>query len=221
MVYGPALEKGYDAKSMLYDGPLDINGYKPNNSDRRTLGQVSLRDAVIHSRNIPAVWLLNEIGLQTGKAFVEKLDIPLSEEDNNLSLALGGLSQGLSPLQLAQAYSVFPNLGTKVPAHTITKITTTDGQVLAEAKFQPVSVMLPETAHAMTELLIDVVREGTGKNAAMNRPVAGKTGTTQLPQNKQFAGITGGSKDAWFVATRQNWSGQFGLVMTIRIANIT
>ncbi len=118
-------------------------------------------------------------------------------------------------------YSVFPNLGTKVPAHTITKITTTDGQVLAEAKFQPVSVMLPETAHAMTELLIDVVREGTGKNAAMNRPVAGKTGTTQLPQNKQFAGITGGSKDAWFVATRQNWSGQFGLVMTIRIANIT
>ncbi|WP_081667432.1 transglycosylase domain-containing protein [Paenibacillus pinihumi] len=199
MVYGPALEKGYDAKSMLYDGPLDINGYKPNNSDRRTLGQVSLRDAVIHSRNIPAVWLLNEIGLQTGKAFVEKLDIPLSEEDNNLSLALGGLSQGLSPLQLAQAYSVFPNLGTKVPAHTITKITTTDGQVLAEAKFQPVSVMLPETAHAMTELLIDVVREGTGKNAAMNRPVAGKTGTTQLPQNKQFAGITGGSKDAWFV----------------------
>jgi len=199
MVYGPALEKGYDAKSMLYDGPLDIGGYKPNNSDHRTLGQVSLRDAVIQSRNIPAVWLLNEIGLQTGKAFVEKLDIPLSEEDNNLSLALGGLSQGLSPLQMAQAYSIFPNLGTKVPAHTITKITTTDGRVLAEANLQSVSVMPPGTAHAMTELLIDVVREGTGKRAAMDRPVAGKTGTTQLPQSKQFAGITGGSKDAWFV----------------------
>ncbi len=199
MVYGPALENGYDAKSMLYDGPLDINGYKPNNSDHRTLGQVSLRDAVIHSRNIPAVWLLNEIGLQTGKTFVEKLDIPLNEEDNNLSLALGGLSQGLSPLQLAQAYSVFPNLGTMAPAHTITKITTTDGRVLAEAKLESVSVMLPNHAYAMTELLVDVVRDGTGKNAAMNRPVAGKTGTTQLPQNKQFAGIAGGSKDAWFV----------------------
>ncbi|RED76870.1 transglycosylase domain-containing protein [Cohnella phaseoli] len=199
MVYGPALENGYEAKSMLYDGPLDINGYKPNNSDHRTLGQVSLRDAVIHSRNIPAVWLLNEIGLQTGKTFVEKLDIPLGEEDNNLSLALGGLSQGLSPLQLAQAYSVFPNLGTMAPAHTITKITTTDGRVLAEAKLESVSVMLPNHAYAMTELLVDVVRDGTGKNAAMNRPVAGKTGTTQLPQNKQFAGIAGGSKDAWFV----------------------
>ncbi len=211
MVYGPALENGYDAKSMLYDGPLDINGYKPNNSDHRTLGQVSLRDAVIHSRNIPAVWLLNEIGLQTGKTFVEKLDIPLSEEDNNLSLALGGLSQGLSPLQLAQAYSVFPNLGTMAPAHTITKITTTDGRVLAEAKLESVSVMLPNHAYAMTELLVDVVRDGTGKNAAMNRPVAGKTGTTQLPQNKQFAGIAGGSKDAWFVGYTPELVGAVGL----------
>ncbi|WP_267875432.1 transglycosylase domain-containing protein [Cohnella cholangitidis] len=134
MVYAPALEKGYDAQSTLYDGPLDINGYKPENSDHRTLGQVSLRDAVIQSRNIPAVWLLNEIGLQTGKSFVEKLGIPLSEEDNNLSLALGGLFQGLSPLQMAQSYSIFPNLGTEVSAHTITKITTTDGRVLAEAE---------------------------------------------------------------------------------------
>ncbi|RKP51519.1 PBP1A family penicillin-binding protein [Cohnella endophytica] len=199
MVYAPALEKGYDAKSMLYDGPLDIKGYKPENSDHRTLGQVSLRDAVIHSRNIPAVWLLNEIGLETGKTFVEKLGIPLAEEDNNLSSALGGLSQGLSPLQMAQGYSVFPNLGAEVQAHTITKITTADGRVLAEADFQSNSIMSPENAHAMTELLRDVVREGTGKNAAMDRPVAGKTGTTQLPQNKQFAGITGGAKDAWFV----------------------
>ncbi|QTH40677.1 PBP1A family penicillin-binding protein [Cohnella sp. LGH] len=220
MVYGPALENGYEAKSMLYDGPLDINGYKPNNSDHRTLGQVSLRDAVIHSRNIPAVWLLNEIGLQTGKTFVEKLDIPLSEEDNNLSLALGGLSQGLSPLQMAQAYSVFPNLGTKVTAHTITKITTTDGRVLAEAKPESVAVMLPEHAHAMTELLVDVVREGTGKNAAMNRPVAGKTGTTQLPQKKRSQGLPEALKMLGLSGIRRNWLGRSGLVMTIRIASI-
>ncbi|WP_372630537.1 transglycosylase domain-containing protein [Cohnella sp.] len=199
MVYGPALEKGYHANSMLYDGPLDINGYKPQNADRRTTGQVSLRDAVIHSRNIPAVWLLNEMGLATGKAFVERLGIPLAEEDNHLGLALGGLSQGVSPLQMAQGYSVFPNQGTVVPAHTIAKITTTDGRVLAEAAPQPISVMLPENAYAMTELLRDVVREGTGKNAEMDRPVAGKTGTTQLPHNIQNAANAGGAKDAWFV----------------------
>lgn len=199
IVYAPALERGYDENSMLYDGPLDIQGYRPKNVDRLTLGQVSLKEAVIHSRNIPAVWLLNEIGLNTGIEFVEKLGIPLVEEDRNLSSALGGLSQGVSPLQIAQGYSVFPNLGVQVQAHTITKITTVDGQVLAEAEHQPVEVMSPENAYAMTEILRDVVKEGTGKNAAIDRPVAGKTGTTQLPQNNQFEGITGGAKDAWFV----------------------
>ncbi|WEK53581.1 MAG: PBP1A family penicillin-binding protein [Candidatus Cohnella colombiensis] len=198
IVYAPALERGYDANSTLYDGPLDIGGYRPDNVDHRTLGQVSLHEAVVHSRNIPTVWLLNEIGLHTGIEFVEKLGIPLVEEDRNLSLALGGLSQGVSPLQMAQGYSVFPNLGDQVQAHTITKITTVDGRVLAEAEHQPVAVMSPENAYAMTEILRDVVRVGTGKNAAIDRPVAGKTGTTQLPQNKQFEGITG-AKDAWFV----------------------
>jgi len=199
IVYAPALERGYDENSTLYDGPLDIQGYRPNNVDHLTLGQVSLQEAVIQSRNIPAVWLLNEIGLNTGIEFVEKLGIPLVEEDRNLSVALGGLSQGVSPLQIAQGYSVFPNLGVQVQAHTITKITTVEGQVLAEAEHQPVEVMSPENAYAMTEILQDVVREGTGKNAAIDRPVAGKTGSTQLPQNKQFEGITGGVKDAWFV----------------------
>lgn len=199
IVYAPALERGYDKNSQLYDGPLDIGGYRPNNVDNRTLGQVSLQEAVIHSRNIPAVWLLNEIGLNTGIEFVEKLGIPLGEEDRNLSLALGGLSQGVSPLQMAQGYSVFPNLGTQVQAHTISKITTVDGQVLAEAEHQPVAVMSPENAYAMTEMLQNVIKEGTGKNAAIDRPVAGKTGTTQLPRNSQFEGITGGAKDAWFV----------------------
>jgi len=199
IVYAPALEQGYDKNSLLYDGPLDIEGYSPKNADRQMLGQVSLQEAIIHSRNIPAVWLLNEIGLNTGMEFVEKLGISLVEEDRNLSLALGGLSQGVSPLEMIQGYSVFPNLGVKVQAHTISKITTVDGQVLAEADHQPISVMSPENAYAMTEMLIDTIKEGTGKNAALNRPVAGKTGTTQLPQNEQFEGITGGAKDAWFV----------------------
>jgi len=199
IVYAPALEQGYDKNSLLYDGPLDIEGYSPKNADRQMLGQVSLQEAIIHSRNIPAVWLLNEIGLNTGMEFVEKLGISLVEEDRNLSLALGGLSQGVSSLEMIQGYSVFPNLGVKVQAHTISKITTVDGQVLAEADHQPISVMSPENAYAMTEMLIDTIKEGTGKNAALNRPVAGKTGTTQLPQNEQFEGITGGAKDAWFV----------------------
>ncbi|MDF2814870.1 MAG: family penicillin-binding protein [Paenibacillus sp.] len=198
MVYAPALEKGYTPETMLYDGPLDINGYKPQNWDHRNRGQVSLRDAIIKSWNIPPVWLLNEIGLNTGKTFVKKLGIPLEKEDHNLGMALGGLSKGVSPLQMAQAYSVFPNRGTVIPAHTIVKITTADGKVLAEAKHQPQKVMSEENAYKMTEMLTAVVAEGTGTRAAMDRPLAGKTGTTQLPDDPQFKGMDG-SKDAWFV----------------------
>lgn len=199
IVYAPAIEKGYGPASRLYDGPLNINGYKPTDWDKRTRGEVSLKEAVIRSWNIPAVWLLNEIGLQTGRAFVQKLGIPLAKGDDNLALALGGMEEGVSPLQMAQAYGVFPNLGVMMPAHTIVKITTADGRVLAEAKPEPVTVMSPAGAFAMTGLLQDVVREGTGGNAAMSRPVAGKTGTTQLPATKEFEGIGDGSKDAWFV----------------------
>ncbi|WP_221469576.1 PBP1A family penicillin-binding protein [Cohnella nanjingensis] len=198
MVYAPALEKGYTPSSMLYDGPLNLNGYQPQDWDHRTRGQVSLREAVIHSWNIPPVWLLNEIGLETGKTFVQRLGVPLDEADRNLGLALGGLTRGVSPLQMAQAYSVFPNLGTLAPAHLIVKITGPNGETLAEAEPQAEAVLSPENAYTMTELLMDVVQEGTGKKAAMDRPTAGKTGTTQLPDTAAFRSISGGAKDAWF-----------------------
>lgn len=199
VVYAPALEKGYGPNSRLYDGPLDINGYRPTDWDKRTRGEVTLREAVIRSWNIPPVWLLNEIGLQTGQSFVQKMGIPLAKGDNNLAIALGGLQEGVSPLQMAQAYGAFPNLGVMMPAHTIEKITTADGRVLVEAQPSPVTVMSPSSAFTMTGLLMDAVREGTGSNAAMNRPTAGKSGTTQLPAGAPFEGIEGGSKDAWFV----------------------
>jgi penicillin-binding protein 2A len=199
MEYAPALEKGYRPGSMLYDGPLDIGGYRPENADHQNRGQVTLHDALVHSLNIPSVWLLNEIGIPTGKAFVSKLGIPLEKEDANLGLALGGLSKGVSPLQMSQAFGVFPALGKMVPAHTILKITTADGKVVAEADPQRVTVMSESNAFRMTGLLRDAVSEGTGSRAAMQRPTAGKTGTTQLPALKEFEGITGGAKDAWFV----------------------
>lgn len=198
IVYGPALERGYTPESLLYDGPLNINGYKPTDWDRSTRGQVTLREAVIRSWNIPAVWLLNEIGLQTGKTFAGKLGIPFTPNDNNLGLALGGMEEGVSPLQMAQAYGAFANGGAMYTGRTISRIVDADGHVLAEAKPQAVRVMSEETAYRMTDILADNVTRGTATNAAMNRPVAGKTGTTQLPDSPQFAGVPDGAKDAWF-----------------------
>lgn len=101
---------------------------------------------------------------------------------------------------MAQAFSAFAAKGVLNPAHLISKIETNDGHLLVQAKGKGLSVMRAETANAMTAMLQTAVAQGTGKNAAMNRPVAGKSGTTQLPGTKEFDGIGSGSaKDAWFV----------------------
>lgn len=200
-VFGPALERGYSPDSWLYDGDLDIGGYRPKNWDGQTRGQVSLREAVMRSWNIPPVWLLNEIGVDTGMEYVRRAGITLPAADRNLSLALGGLSEGVSPLQMAQAYGAIANQGVMQRAHAITRITTKDGQPLIEAGPQPTTLTAPIHAYTLTQMLQEAVAFGTGKAAALDgRPTAGKTGTTQLPSTPEFASIGGnGAKDAWFV----------------------
>jgi len=198
-VYGPALEQGYNPYSILYDGELNIDGYQPRNWDYQTRGYVTLQEAIQNSWNIPAVWLLNEIGIDSGVNFVQKTGIPLTKDDYNLSLALGALTEGVSPLQMAQAYSSFANLGLMHEAHAITKITTADGKTVALAEPQTVTVTDPHTAYTMTLLLKNAVEKGTGKNAYVGRPTAGKTGSVELPPLEEFAGINKGVKDVWFV----------------------
>lgn len=201
-VYGPALEKGFTPESMLSDSALNINGYQPRNYDLQTRGQVTLKEAITKSYNIPAVWLLNEIGIDTGIDFINRVGIDLTKEDRNLGIALGGMSQGTSPLRMAQAYSAFANLGQMHEAHTITRIVSSSNQTLVEVKPLPIKVTTPTVAYTMTTLLANVVNEGTGKGAALDRPTAGKTGTTELPDTPEFAGIanTGAiAKDSWFI----------------------
>jgi penicillin-binding protein 2A len=190
-VYAPALEKGYKPDSILIDELTDFNGYTPTNIDDNYRGSVTLYEALIHSLNVPTVALLNEMG-------IEKAGIPLNKNDHNLSIALGGFTEGVSPLEMAQAFSVFPNLGIMNKAHAITKITSSTGKVLFEAAKEQVEVMKPENAYTMTQMLMGVVQEGTGKNAALDRPTAGKTGTTQLPSTKEYQGVSG-ANDAWFI----------------------
>ncbi len=199
-VYGPALEQGYTPSSQLFDGDLDIAGYRPKDWDGQTRGQVTLREAIMRSWNIPAVWLLNEIGIDTGMGFARRAGIALGPADRSLSIALGGLSEGVSPLQMAQAFGAIANLGVRQQAHAIVKVTTKEGYPLVEAQPQPATVTKPAIAYTLTLLLQDAVKSGTGQAAALGRPTAGKTGTTQLPDTKEFADIgANGIKDAWFV----------------------
>lgn len=198
-VYAPALEKGYTPDSMVNDHPININGYAPQNYDNQNRGYITMLEAVRHSWNVPAVWLLNEIGIESGVDFTKRCGIPLEEEDQTLSLALGGLSKGVTPLQMAQAYGVFANLGVMNKAYAITKITTKEGSVLFQVQPEAVQVTTPSAAYMMTIMLEDVVTNGTGTNAYLDRPTAGKTGSVELPHTQEFSGISKGVKDVWFV----------------------
>ncbi|MGB0089902.1 MAG: penicillin-binding protein 1A, partial [Planifilum fulgidum] len=193
-VYTPALEAGYDVDSRLLDKPTSFGDYRPKNYDGRYRGEVTMYEAVVDSLNVPAVWLLDQIGVDRGMESVRRFGIPLGEKERQLGLALGGLNEGTSPLHMAQAYAAFANRGVMVEAHAIRRIEKPDGELVAQWYKKSVRVTSEEVAQKITYMLKGVVEEGTGTAAKIpGRPTAGKTGTTQLP------GGGNGAKDHWFV----------------------
>jgi penicillin-binding protein 2A len=206
-VYAPALETGkWSPQSTLRDEKRCFGDYCPTNIGGRYRGSVTMSDALKDSLNLATVWLLDQIGLKTGLSFVESLGIALDKQnDRNLSIALGGLTHGVTPLEMAQAYSAFANGGEMHKAHSIREIRNSGGDLIySSSNLKPKRVMSEQNAYLMTEMLQRVVTSGTGKNAKMDRPVAGKTGTTQL-------GIKGmsdrnGNRDVWFVGYTPEWT---------------
>lgn len=198
-VYGPALENQVSPDTVLIDQPVSFttNGvtYSPKNSDYSYRGAITMRQAVAGSVNVYAVKMLNKIGVDKGYEFARKLGFKqLGKNDRGLSLALGGTSQRVSPLQMATAFGAFDNKGVLVESHSIIKITDYKGKELYVDNAKRTQIMSETTAKVMTELLEGVVKYGTGTRARLNRPAAGKTGTTELP----FMGVSG-NQDTWFV----------------------
>ncbi|TYR81702.1 PBP1A family penicillin-binding protein [Priestia megaterium] len=194
-VYGPALETGdYDPTSRLNDKQTDFNGYKPKNANNQYRGEVSMREAVTRSLNVPAVSLLNEIGFNEAADFLEKAGLPLNDadkEDRALTLALGGTNTTFSPLQLAQGYTTFANDGVMNKPHAIRKLQLRGGEE-KEPEIESEEVMSPEHADTMTSMLEDVIEKsyGTGAKARSTKDAAGKTGTTQKNRDAWFVGYT-------------------------------
>jgi penicillin-binding protein 2A len=206
-VYTPALEEGYHATSLLVDEPTSFGDYKPENFSKKYQGEVPLYEAVEKSLNVPTVWLLDQIGLKKGIDSAIRFGIPIEKEDENLAIALGGMHHGISPLQLAVAYSTFPNGGKRHDGHLITKIVGPTGDIIAEREKQTVKVTSKAVANEMTSMLLNVVESGTGKGTQIKGlQIAGKTGSTQLP----FEDING-TKDQWFVGYTPNLVGAIWL----------
>lgn len=198
MVYAPALEyAGYTPVCIIDDQPTDFGGYKPGNAGDSYHGQVTLRESLYRSLNVPAVAVLDDIGIATGREFCENLDIPFALDDNNLSLALGGFTNGVSPLELAQAYTVFSAGGVYTPATMITRIEDSEGRAVYTNSTKGKQVLSQETAFIMTDMMRDTVEQGTAKRLReANIPLAAKTGTVAYNQ---------GNSDAWLAAYNNDY----------------
>lgn len=202
--YGPALESGrFSPDSLLDDRKYVYGSYSPNNLGGVYRGKVSMKLALQKSINAPAVWLLKEVGITYARDFAAKLGVELTKEDNNLSIALGSVHLGVSPLRMAQAYSVFANGGIFNEAHMVRRITDAQGKDLYVHVSKPRQVISPHTAESMTMMLREAVNEGTGSRARMNIPVAGKTGTTQLDLK---GASSKANRDLWFVGYTSRWT---------------
>ncbi|GGE23829.1 penicillin-binding protein 1F [Marinithermofilum abyssi] len=196
-VYAPAVqEKGYNENSIVSDTPYSIGSWSPKNYDKTYHGNVPLKEVAGKSMNVATVRLLNDVvGVNTAYDYAQKLGLDLEPADKQPApLALGGLTRGVSTVQMAQAYSSFLRDGKVSDAHAIIKIVDADGDEVEPIKKiktdQP--VYSPDTAWTMTKILKYAVQNGTGKNAQLadGRDVAGKTGTTQNSKESWFVGYT-------------------------------
>ncbi|WP_026259656.1 penicillin-binding protein 1A [Desulfobacter curvatus] len=194
ILYAAALDKGYTPATIIIDSPvvyedrLHDRVWKPHNYAHKFYGPTLLRQALTKSRNIVSIKILQDIGIDYVVSYAKKLGItaPFSRD---LSIALG--SSGVSLLDLTKAYSVFSNLGYLIEPVFITEIYDRDNRLLESSKLIRKKVIDMGTAYLMTSMLESVVQEGTGQRVkALNRPTAGKTGTTNDLHDAWFMGFT-------------------------------
>ncbi|MFO7813671.1 MAG: PBP1A family penicillin-binding protein [Pelovirga sp.] len=211
IIYAAALDRGYTPASIILDTPLiyenrqvengDVEEWKPKNYEEKFYGPTRFREALTHSRNVVTVKILEDIGVGYAASYARKLGIetPLQRD---LSMALG--STAITPMEMLTAYTVFASGGILSPPTYITRIRDRNGRILESIdptdfatgmaadqrliRQAPRRVISPETAYLTTNIMESVVQHGTGRQArVLNRPSAGKTGTTN------------DLKDAWYV----------------------
>ncbi|QLE58866.1 transglycosylase domain-containing protein [Nostoc sp. TCL26-01] len=190
-VYYTAFASGrFAPDSTVVDAPVsyrDGDGwYYPRNYDGSFKGAMSIRTALAQSRNIPVIKLGKSVGMNKVIETCRTLGI-MSPMEPVSSLPLGAI--GMTPMEMASAYATFANYGWQSPSTIIARVTDSSGNVLLDNTPKPQQVLDPWASAAIINTMESVITEGTGKNAAIGRPAAGKTGTTSS------------EKDIWFVGT--------------------
>ena len=195
LVYAPALENGkISPSSMILDEKKSFGNYSPKNVGDTYYGWITATKSVEKSLNIPAIKIMQANGIENSKKFAEKCGIKFNVNDNNYAIALGGMTDGTTIIELVNSYLPFSNNGKFIKANFIKKICDKNGKIIYQNDEKPVDVMTPETAYLMTDMLISSVKKGTSSRLKdLNFQIAGKTGTV---------GVSGTNynTDVWSIA---------------------
>jgi penicillin-binding protein 1A len=213
IIYACGLDNGLTPASIFLDTPIVYKeggedwsaAWKPHNYEQKFYGPTTMRQALIHSRNLVTIKMLKRIGIRRVIGYAQKLGIT-SPLNADLTLALG--SSGVSLMELTTAYGVFAGQGRLVKPIFIKRVEDRHGRILEEREgtgtvvglelsslvpLETKPVISPQTAYLMTSMLCDVVKRGTGRKVARafkNRPLAGKTGTTNDYIDAWFMGYS-------------------------------
>ncbi|WP_107995362.1 PBP1A family penicillin-binding protein [Trichococcus paludicola] len=211
-VYGPAIEYlDYSTGTLVVDEEYSYSdGSEINNYDNKYKGDQTVREALVDSRNIPALKTFQEVGADNAFSFLQKLGITITNDDQEYLVESNAIGGEATPIELSAAYAAFANGGTYYEPYTVQSVTTSEGE---EFTFEPTGTeaMKESTAYMITDMLKDVITEGTATNAQISGlPQAGKTGTTNYTDD-ELAAVGGtnvpyAAPDAWFAGYSTSYS---------------
>lgn len=187
-VYTAAVENGILPQDHVMDTPVSFGSYVPHNYDNRFEGSITVMHAFADSRNIPALRLANEVGIQKIIALAHRFGVT-SPIPPFLPIALGAV--GISLKEQTSAYSVFPDDGVRIAPHLIRSVTTADGTPLLQPDPSVSEVISPKIARIMMTMFEAVIADGTGASVkALHHALGGKTGTTNNFTDAWFVGFS-------------------------------
>lgn len=189
LYYAAAINEGLiKSDTIINNQSRDFNGYQPQNLSISPV-KTDIRQALVSSYNVASVEVLNILGVERAVDYLKKMGIKSIEDDDyHLALALGGMKRGISPLQLATAYTIFPNAGGKEEPYTINYIENEQARVIYKQKSTYSRIISKRTAEEMDRILKAVVSYGTARNAQIPIQSGGKTGTTTEIRDLWYVG---------------------------------
>ncbi len=198
-VYAPAIENDIvNSYTYILDEKTDFNGYSPSNYNNEYRGYISVKDSLAKSSNVCAVKLLNYLGLNKAQDMLSKMDMPITDEDLNLSLALGASKKGAKLSQITACYNIFSNDGYYSSPTTTSLVKSFNNNMIYRKSSVKNKVIQTSTASIMNDMLMNVVENGTAKKLSYtNIPLYAKTGTV---------GNDNGNSDAYTISYNSDYT---------------